>query len=145
MRCQFSEENLDDGDVSLDGRVVPINDTFRYLGSILQNEGEVDEDVSHRIRAGWVKWRRASGVICDKKVPNKLKSKFYMTMIRLAMIYGAECWGTKGQHVQKMSVAEIRMLRCICGHTRKDRIKNDDIRDKLGVAPIQEKLVQHRL
>jgi hypothetical protein len=29
--------------------------------------------------------------------------------------------------------------------TRKDRIRNDDIRDKLGVAPIQEKLVQHRL
>jgi hypothetical protein len=44
-----------------------------------------------------------------------------------------------------MSVAEMRMLRWICGHTRKDRIRNDDIRDKLGVAPIQEKLVQHRL
>jgi hypothetical protein len=44
-----------------------------------------------------------------------------------------------------MSVAEIRMLRWICGHTRKDRIRNDDIRDKFGVAPIQEKLVQHRL
>jgi hypothetical protein len=28
---------------------------------------------------------------------------------------------------------------------RKDRTGNDDIRDKLGVAPIQEKLVQHRL
>jgi hypothetical protein len=51
MRCQFSGENIDDGDVSLDGRVVPINDTFRYLRSILQSEGEIDEDVSHRIRA----------------------------------------------------------------------------------------------
>jgi hypothetical protein len=39
----------------------------------------------------------------------------------------------------------MRMLRWICGHTRKDRIRNDDIRDKLGVVPIQEKLVQHRL
>jgi hypothetical protein len=37
------------------------------------------------------------------------------------------------------------MLRWICSHTRKDRIRNDDIRDKVGVAPIQEKLVQHRL
>jgi hypothetical protein len=44
-----------------------------------------------------------------------------------------------------MSVAELRMLRWIYGHTRKDRIRNDDIRDKLGVAHIQEKLVQHRL
>jgi hypothetical protein len=44
-----------------------------------------------------------------------------------------------------MSVAEIRMLRWICGHIRKNRIRNDDIRDKLGVASIQEKLVQHHL
>jgi hypothetical protein len=39
----------------------------------------------------------------------------------------------------------MQMLYWICGHTRKDRIRNDDIRDKLGVAPIQEKLVHHRL
>jgi hypothetical protein len=60
-------------------------------------------------------------------------------------MYGTECWAIKGQYIQKMSVVEMWMLRWICGHTRKDRIRNDDIRDKLGVAPIQEKLVQHRL
>jgi hypothetical protein len=51
MRCQFSGENSDDGDVSLDERVVPMNDTFQYLRSMLQSEGEIDEDVSHKIRA----------------------------------------------------------------------------------------------
>jgi Reverse transcriptase (RNA-dependent DNA polymerase) len=136
MRCQFSRENLDDGDISLDGRVVPMNDTFRHLGSMSQSEGEIDEDVSHIIRARWIKWRQTSGVLCDKKVPNKLKDKFYRTVIRPAMLYGVECWATKGQYIQKMSVAEMRMLRWICGHTRKDRIRNDDIKDKLGVAPI---------
>jgi hypothetical protein len=88
MRCQFSRENSDDGDASLDGRVVPMNDTFRYLGSMLQSEGEIDGDVSHKIRARWVNWRQASGVLCDK-VPNKLKDKFYKTAIRPAMMYGA--------------------------------------------------------
>jgi hypothetical protein len=44
----------------------------------------------------------------------------------------------------KFSILE-KMLCWICGHTRKDRIRNDDIKDKLGVAPIQEKLVQYRL
>jgi hypothetical protein len=32
-----------------------MNDTFQYLGSMLQSEGEIDENVSHRLRAGWVK------------------------------------------------------------------------------------------
>ena len=56
--------------------------------------------------------------------------------IRLAMLYGAECWPTKIQHVQQLSVVEIRMLRWICSHTRMDRVRNDDIRDRLEVAPI---------
>jgi hypothetical protein len=47
IRCQFKAENSDDRDVSLNGRVVPMNDTFRYLGSMLQSEREIDEDVSH--------------------------------------------------------------------------------------------------
>jgi hypothetical protein len=82
MRCQFSEENS--------------NDTFQYLGSMLQSERDIDEDISQRIRAGWVKWRQTSDILCDKNVPNKLKGKFYRTAIRPAIMYGVECWVTKG-------------------------------------------------
>ena len=145
MRCDFSGVGGEDGDVSLEGQIVPKRDTFRYLGSMLQSNGDIDEDVCHRIKAGWMKWRQASGILCDKKVPQKLKGKFYRTAVRPAMLYGAECWPTKRQHIQQMSVAEMRMLRWMCGHTRKDRIRNEVIRDRLGVAPIDEKLVQHRL
>jgi hypothetical protein len=31
------------------------------------------------------------------------------------------------------------------GNTRRDRARNDDIRERLGVAPVEEKLVQHHL
>ena len=78
-------------DVSLEGQVVPRKDTFRYLGSMLQRDGDIDEDVSHRIKAGWMKWCQASGVLCDKKVSQKLKDKFYRTTIRPAMLYSVEC------------------------------------------------------
>ena len=46
-----------------------------------------------------MKWRQASGILCDKRVPQKLKGKFYRTAIRPAMLYGAECWPTKRRHV----------------------------------------------
>jgi hypothetical protein len=39
----------------------------------------------------------------------------------------------------------MRMLRWICGNTRRDRVQNDDIRERLWVTPVEEKLVQHRL
>jgi hypothetical protein len=89
MKCDFSAMGYEDGDVSLDGQVVPKKDTFCYLGSMLQKEGDIDEDVSHRIKAGWLKWRQGAGVLCDPWVPHKLKCKFYRTAIRPAMLYGA--------------------------------------------------------
>ena len=94
MMCGFSTTRCEE-EVSVDGQVVPQKDTFRYLGSMLQEDGGIDEDVNHRIKAGWMKWRQASGILCDKRVPQKLKGKFYRTAVRPAMLYGAECWPTK--------------------------------------------------
>jgi hypothetical protein len=55
MKCDFSATTQEEGDVRLDGQVVPKKDTFRYMGSMLQKDGDIDEDVSHKIKAGWLK------------------------------------------------------------------------------------------
>jgi hypothetical protein len=51
MKCDFSA-TTQKGDVRLDGHVVPKKDIFRYLGSMLQKDGDIDEDLSHKIKAG---------------------------------------------------------------------------------------------
>jgi mannitol/fructose-specific phosphotransferase system IIA component (Ntr-type) len=55
MKCDFSATTQEERDVRLDGQVVSKKDTFRYLGSMLQKDGYIDEDVSHRNKAGWLK------------------------------------------------------------------------------------------
>jgi hypothetical protein len=52
MKCDFSATTEQEGDVRLDGQVVSKKDTFHYLGSMLHKNGDIDEDVSHRIKAG---------------------------------------------------------------------------------------------
>ncbi|KAF1863037.1 hypothetical protein Lal_00018882 [Lupinus albus] len=37
---------------------------FRYLESIIQDDGEIDGDVNHRIQVVWMKWRRAITLMC---------------------------------------------------------------------------------
>ncbi|TQD78401.1 hypothetical protein C1H46_036036 [Malus baccata] len=91
-----------------------------------------------------MKCKSASGGLCDRRRPLKLKGKFYRTAIRPAMLYDTECWAVKHQHVHKMGVAEMRMLRGMCGHTRNDKIGNEDIRGKVGVAEIEGKMRENR-
>jgi hypothetical protein len=91
MRCSFSTTTREEEEeVSLDWQVVPRKDTFQYLGSMLQKNGDIDEDVNHQIKVGWIKWPQASSLLCDKRVPQKLKGKFYRTTIQPTMLYGAE-------------------------------------------------------
>ena len=46
---------------------------------------------------------------------------------------------------QRKNLATLMKMKPKSGHTRMDRVRNDEIRDRLGVAPIEEKLVQYRL
>jgi hypothetical protein len=81
LKCDFGATTQEEVDVRLDGLEIPKKDIFRYLGSMLQKDEDIDEDVSHRIKVVWLKWRQASGVMCDPRVPLKLKDKFYRTTI----------------------------------------------------------------
>jgi len=51
----------------------------------------------------------------------------------------------KCHHERRTSVAKKRMLRWMCGNTRRDKIRNDSIRVRVGIAPIVEKMVESRL
>jgi len=51
-------------------------------------------------------------------------------VLRLTLLYGAECWPIKRSHIQRMKVVEMRMIRWICGYTRLDKIRNEVFRGK---------------
>ena len=87
------------GEVTLDERPIPKVDKFKYLGSIIQQNGDINEDINYRIKVGWQKWKYSSGVLCDKRVPCGLKGKVYCMVVRPAVLYGSECWPLKKTQV----------------------------------------------
>ena len=112
MDCNFSGHiERAETTVRIGDHEIPQRDALYYPGSIISNDGEIDEDVEHRIKPGCLKWRFAYGVLCDRRMPTRLKKKFYEKRIRPAMSYGAECWSIKKHHVHKMDVVEMKMLR----------------------------------
>ncbi|KAF3668340.1 hypothetical protein FXO38_08141 [Capsicum annuum] len=145
LECKFSDVmHEDEVVVKLVSQVVCRDDSFKYLGYMIQGNGEIDEDVTHRIVVRWRKWRIASGVLCDKKVPPKLKGKFieWRSVRSRCMEWSV---GQSRTHIQKLKVAEMRMLRWMCGLTRGDRVRNEIIKAKVGVASVEDKMWEVRL
>ena len=62
------------------------------------------------------------------------KKKLYESIAVSTALYGAETWNTGARDRRKLNVVEMRCLRSMCGVTRRDRIRNEEIRRRTGVG-----------
>ena len=118
--CRMMTEYLgcnahQDAEIQLQGEPLKRVKTFTYLGSTLAEDGELDAEVTLRVQSGWKNWKRVSRVLCDRIMNTKIKGKVYITVVRPALVYGEETWALKKAQEKKLEVAEMRMLRWMCG------------------------------
>ena len=50
LRCGFSGMEGGSGEVITGGVVISRVEKFKYLGSIIEERGDIDEDINHHIR-----------------------------------------------------------------------------------------------
>ena len=137
---------MDDGEeLKLQGENVKRVKNFKYLGSTLSSNGRCEEEVRRRIQAGWMSWKKVSGVLCDRKLSARVKGEMYKSVVRPAMLYGMETVAMTEKQVKKMEVAELKMVRWALGVTREDKIRNEYVRGTVKIAKLGDKLWSTRL
>ena len=73
-----------------------------------------------------------SGVICDRRVPARVRGKVYKVAVRPAMLYGLETVALTNR--QQAAMAELKMLLFSLGLTGMDNIRNEYIRGTVQVG-----------
>ena len=101
--------------------------------------------MTHRIQSEWKNRKRVPGILCDRRISLRVKGKVYKTVVKPAMMYGAESWAVKKAQEKKLDVAEMMMLRWMSGVTKLDRIRNERIRGTTKVGEISKKVQESRL
>ncbi|PIO63566.1 hypothetical protein TELCIR_14830 [Teladorsagia circumcincta] len=76
-KTEYMETVQDVGTIQVNGEDLLKTMCFRYLGSRLRVDGHLDDEIRGRISTAWMRWREITGVICDKRMPIRLKSKWY--------------------------------------------------------------------
>lgn len=129
MRCCYSSVNQHQP-VKIQNQQLHEVNRFKYLGSVVINDGMIYADVTHRINTGRIKQRKLLGV--QDSSPTSLINR-------------TECWPMKKTHTTKVHTTEMKIQRWTGGVTLADRVRNEYICKSFKIRPIGDKLSEARL
>ena len=84
-------------------------------------------------------------MICDKKIPTKLKLLIYQTVIRPTLLYGCETWPMSVKDEKRMATAEMRMVQWAMGMSLLKHRRNEEILEEARMEAIATVMRRRRL
>jgi hypothetical protein len=109
---------------------------FTYLGVNINEENAQQMELNKRINKYNANTSMLYPLLKDKNVPRRCKVIIYSSILKPVLMYGFQSWSLTTKTKSKLQAAEMRVLRVIEGVTRRDRIRNTVIREKLNVTSL---------
>ena len=104
---------------------------FKYLGVLVDRQGIGDTELKHRTKSA----RKVIGSLnmlwWDKHISSKNKKRIGQTMVESVLCYGSEIWALKEEDKRKLLAIEMDYLRRSARVSRLQRVRNEEIRNRM--------------
>ena len=128
------------GTIKLNGKILEEVKTFKYLGSVITEDGKITEEIGKRIQQANSFYQGVRGILWNRDVPKKCKKILYSTYDEPILTYATGAWTTTKREESRIQAAEMKFLRAIEGKTRRDRVRNEEIRRKTEILKLQDRI-----
>ena len=113
-----------------------------YIQQLLLIENllnHTSEEIENRIgAASKVIGAMRTEVLERRELSKGTKLRVFNAMVVPTLLYGCETWTIQKLHVSRLQVAEMRYLRRVEGVTKLDKVRNEDIRQRLNQEAVVE-------
>ena len=131
--------------IALNGELLEEVDCFKYLGSHVAVDGRIKEEVKFRINEAGRVMGGMKKVFKCRSLGMGAKKRLYEGVVVPTTLYGAETWNMGVAERKRLNVMEMRCLRSMCGVTRMDRVRNEEVRRRTGVLQEMSERAEKRL
>ena len=121
-------------------------DSFTYLGSVLSNKHNIDEEITSRINHASASFGRLrSRVFDNNNLKINTKVSVYAAVCLSTLLYGAESWTVYRRHLKLLEAFHIRCLQRILGLTWRDKVPHTEILQRAKSISIEATLAKRQL
>ena len=123
---------------------------FRYLGGLVNEDGELTQEINHRSRAAWACIRRFSRELSDRpRAPWRLKVRLLRAEAMEALLYGCMTWAPRRDHYRLLRRTHHRLLLRVIGYRRERgtyrQLSYAQALKKTGCQSVEATIRQRRL
>ena len=130
---QLGKVSEDGGGVTVDGEQLEEVEEFTYLGAVFTKNGSTEGDCQRRIsevvrQIGALR----KPVLRNPAVGKNVKLKIWNAVLKPKLLYQSESWVLRNQERSQLNATEMRYLRTSLGLRLLDRVRNEEIRRRMG-------------
>ena len=131
--------------VTVKGEKIEEVKVMKYLGAMFNEEGSCEDEVDSRIGLTCRTIGALRKEVVDRKELSKTtKLRVYNAIVKPTLLYGSETWTLQNRHMKKLQATEMRYLRKVEGVTRMDRMRSDDIRERLRQEDVLDTVLRKK-
>lgn len=97
--------------VEMDGGKLAVCMQFRYLGSIICDDGDLQHELARRISRAQGAWNTLSHVWKDNRLTVATKVRIYKASVLPVLLYGCETWAVSERQVRRLESFQIRCVK----------------------------------
>lgn len=117
--------------IIIDGQKVEQVSQFRYLGSLISEDGYCEKDIRARIGMGKSAFL-AKKILLTSNIGMELKKRIVKSTVWSVMLYGAETWTLTQAEKKRIEAFEMWVWRRMLKISWKEKISNDEVLMKIG-------------
>ena len=132
--------------ISIESTQLQTVDDFKYLGSIISNDGSLDKEINSRIcKASQALGRLRVRVLNEHNIRLPTKLKVYKSVVLTSLLYGCESWTLYRRHLKQLESFHMRSLRSILNIRWQDKVTNIEVLDRAGSISIEAMILKTQL
>jgi len=143
MAMRVNEDKTEDKKIAVQvyGKTLSQVSYFVYLGGVMSNNDMYSQDIRRRIGIAYRAIQKLKKFWESKEISARTKVKVYASLVLSVVLYNSETCTSTNENMQRLKVFEMACLRRIACVSRRQHIRNIDIKEQLGVMTD----LQHRL